>query len=145
MSFKNFQGKMLVLDLQAELEPQYIRFESFYGQPFIFCLLHNFGGNSGLYGTLPSLAQVGLEPFQLKQNVYQDAHINNKINFNWCIIASNWWSELSRFYDGWDWIEHGGNRPKFRRLRSHAGDGLEKWGSRSYSMVYLQTTAQLFQ
>jgi len=49
---------MLVLDLQAELEPQYLRFESFYGQPFIFCLLHNFGGVLGLYGTVPSIAQV---------------------------------------------------------------------------------------
>ena len=32
-------GRMLMLDLQAELTPQYLHLESFYGQPFIFCLL----------------------------------------------------------------------------------------------------------
>ena len=51
-------GRMLILDLQAELTPQYLLFESFYGQPFIFCLLHNFGGTLGMYGAIPSIAQV---------------------------------------------------------------------------------------
>jgi alpha-N-acetylglucosaminidase len=32
-------GRMLMLDLQAELTPQYLHLESFYGQPFIFCVL----------------------------------------------------------------------------------------------------------
>lgn len=49
---------MLVLDLQAESKPQYRRLDSFFGQPFIFCLLHNFGGTLGMYGTVASLAQV---------------------------------------------------------------------------------------
>lgn len=49
---------MLLLDLQAEVDPQYIRLESFYGQPFIFCLLHNFGGTLGMYGVMGPLAQV---------------------------------------------------------------------------------------
>jgi alpha-N-acetylglucosaminidase len=49
---------MLILDLQAELEPQYIRLESFYGQPFVFCLLHNFGGTLGLNGAIPIISQV---------------------------------------------------------------------------------------
>ena len=52
------KGRMLILDLQAELEPQYIRLESFYGQPFVFCLLHNFGGTLGLNGAIPIISQV---------------------------------------------------------------------------------------
>ncbi|XP_045023592.1 alpha-N-acetylglucosaminidase-like isoform X2 [Daphnia magna] len=51
------QGRMLVLDLQAELDPQYIRLESFYGQPFVFCLLHNFGGTLGLNGAIPTISK----------------------------------------------------------------------------------------
>ncbi|XP_050700043.1 alpha-N-acetylglucosaminidase-like isoform X2 [Eriocheir sinensis] len=46
------QGKMLVLDLAAEVYPQYGRLESFYGQPFVFCLLNNYGGVRGLFGNV---------------------------------------------------------------------------------------------
>ncbi|XP_034254686.1 alpha-N-acetylglucosaminidase isoform X4 [Thrips palmi] len=45
-------GRMLVLDLMAELHPQYLRLQSYYGQPFIWCMLHNFGGTLGLYGAV---------------------------------------------------------------------------------------------
>lgn len=45
-------GKMLLLDLQSEQYPQYERTHSFYGQPFIWCMLHNFGGTTGMYGSI---------------------------------------------------------------------------------------------
>ncbi|KAJ8040396.1 Alpha-N-acetylglucosaminidase [Holothuria leucospilota] len=44
------EGRMIVLDLAAESTPIYSRSSSFYGQPFIWCMLHNFGGNTGMYG-----------------------------------------------------------------------------------------------
>nr|XP_014430362.2 alpha-N-acetylglucosaminidase [Pelodiscus sinensis] len=50
-------GRMLVLDLFAETQPVYQRTESFFGQPFIWCMLHNFGGNHGLFGTVESVNQ----------------------------------------------------------------------------------------
>lgn len=34
---------MLVLDLQSEQHPQYVRTKSFYGHKYIWCMLHNFG------------------------------------------------------------------------------------------------------
>ncbi|KAK3921345.1 Alpha-N-acetylglucosaminidase [Frankliniella fusca] len=43
-------GRMLVLDLMGEQKPQYRRFHSYYGQPFVWCMLHNFGGTLGMYG-----------------------------------------------------------------------------------------------
>lgn len=46
---------MIVLDLFAETEPIFSYTESFYGQPFIWCMLQNFGGNSGLFGTVESI------------------------------------------------------------------------------------------
>ncbi|XP_022248104.1 alpha-N-acetylglucosaminidase-like, partial [Limulus polyphemus] len=48
-------GRMIVLDLQSEFAPQYQRLESYYGQPFIWCMLHNFGGVLGLYGDMESV------------------------------------------------------------------------------------------
>lgn len=48
-------GKFLILDLQSELSPQYERLDSFFGQPFIWCMLHNFGGTLGLHGSAESI------------------------------------------------------------------------------------------
>uniref|UniRef100_A0A8C6YPV8 N-acetyl-alpha-glucosaminidase n=1 Tax=Nothoprocta perdicaria TaxID=30464 RepID=A0A8C6YPV8_NOTPE len=48
-------GRMIVLDLFAESKPVYPWTESFYGQPFIWCMLHNFGGNHGLFGAVEAL------------------------------------------------------------------------------------------
>ena len=49
-------GKMIVLDLYAEVSPMWNKTNSFYGQPFIWCMLHNFGGNIGMHGTLQAIA-----------------------------------------------------------------------------------------
>jgi len=49
------QGKMIVLDLMAETTPVWQETDSFYGQPYIWCMLHNFGGNLGMYGAIHSV------------------------------------------------------------------------------------------
>lgn len=54
-------GRMIVLDLFAESKPAFSFTQSFYGQPFIWCMLHNFGGNSGMFGTVQ---QVNTGPFE---------------------------------------------------------------------------------
>jgi len=54
----SFQGKMIVLDLYSEVVPQYLRLKSYYGQPYIWCMLHDFGGTLPLYGTIQSVNQV---------------------------------------------------------------------------------------
>ncbi|XP_059219757.1 alpha-N-acetylglucosaminidase [Stomoxys calcitrans] len=45
------KGRLLILDLQSEQFPQYEVTQSYYGQPFIWCMLHNFGGTLGMHGT----------------------------------------------------------------------------------------------
>lgn len=49
-------GKMLVLDLHSDQFPEYERARSYYGQPFIWCMLHNFGGNLGNHGSAKLMA-----------------------------------------------------------------------------------------
>lgn len=56
-------GRILVLDLFAETLPVYLNTESFYGQPFIWCMLHNFGGNHGYFG---SVEKINRGPFDAK-------------------------------------------------------------------------------
>ncbi|KAK2110518.1 hypothetical protein P7K49_010264 [Saguinus oedipus] len=49
------RGRLLVLDLFAESHPVYICTASFQGQPFIWCMLHYFRGNHGLFGALEAV------------------------------------------------------------------------------------------
>ena len=43
-------GTLYILDLYAEMAPIFNMTESFYGTPFIWCMLGNFGGGTGIYG-----------------------------------------------------------------------------------------------
>lgn len=51
-------GKLLLLDLYSEQIPVYGWFESFYGQPFIWNVLHDFGGVSGFFGAISNINKV---------------------------------------------------------------------------------------
>ena len=46
---------MIILDLNSEQAPVWSRTESFFGKPFIWCMLHNHGGIRGIYGNLTSI------------------------------------------------------------------------------------------
>lgn len=56
-------GKVLVLDLHSDMFPQYERTKSYYGQPFIWNMLHNFGGNLGLRGSAALIADRARETY----------------------------------------------------------------------------------
>lgn len=49
-------GKMIVLDLFADVKPIWKSSSQFYGIPYIWCMLHNFGGNIEMYGVLDAVA-----------------------------------------------------------------------------------------
>ncbi|CAG9856664.1 unnamed protein product [Phyllotreta striolata] len=44
-------GKMIILDLQSEEFPQFARLHQYFGQPYIWCMLHDFGGTLGMFGS----------------------------------------------------------------------------------------------
>ncbi|KAL0335697.1 UNVERIFIED_CONTAM: Alpha-N-acetylglucosaminidase [Sesamum radiatum] len=48
-------GKLVVLDLYAEVKPVWATSEQFYGVPYIWCMLHNFAGNIEMYGIVDSV------------------------------------------------------------------------------------------
>jgi len=79
------KGRMIVLDLFAESFPMYNESHSFYGQPFIWCMLHDFGGNLGFYGKIQhinkdpmtaynsvnsSMVGIGITPEGINQNYF---------------------------------------------------------------------------
>ena len=48
--------KMIVLDLATDIEPVWKRTEAFYGKPWIWNMLHNFGGNISMFGRMETIA-----------------------------------------------------------------------------------------
>ena len=48
--------KMILLDLAAEIEPVWKRTDAFYGKPWIWNMLNNFGGNVNLFGRMEGVA-----------------------------------------------------------------------------------------
>ena len=47
---------MILLDLAAEIEPIWKRTDAFYGKPWIWNMLHNFGGNISMFGRMETVA-----------------------------------------------------------------------------------------
>lgn len=47
---------MIILDLNSEQDPLWRSTSSYFGKPFIWCLLHNYGGTRGIYGNLTTIA-----------------------------------------------------------------------------------------
>jgi alpha-N-acetylglucosaminidase len=76
--------RMIILDLWSETNPVWNRTEAYYGKPWIWNMLHNFGGNISLYGRMrhvaydPAIALhdpdagdmvgIGLTPEGIEQN-----------------------------------------------------------------------------
>lgn len=54
-------GKLVVLDLFADVKPIWNSSNHFYGTPYIWCMLHNFGGNIEMYGILDTVASGPVE------------------------------------------------------------------------------------
>lgn len=50
-------GKLIVLDLHSEKHPIWNRTEGYYGVPWIWNVLHGFGGNRSMYGNLRIIAK----------------------------------------------------------------------------------------
>lgn len=46
---------MLILDLFSESQPQWQRLNSYFGKPWIWCELHGYGANMGLYGQVENV------------------------------------------------------------------------------------------
>ncbi|XP_063987434.1 alpha-N-acetylglucosaminidase isoform X2 [Diachasmimorpha longicaudata] len=111
-------GKMIVLDLQSEQFPQYSRLKSYYGQPFIWCMLQNFGGTLGMFGSAriinrrifdarsmkgSTMIGTGLTPEGINQN-YVIFELMNEMAYRREPVDLNAWFEnyATRRYGAWN-------------------------------------------
>jgi alpha-N-acetylglucosaminidase len=76
--------RMILLDLWSENNPVWNKTEAYYGKPWVWCMLHNFGGNISMYGRMDEVAGtpasllgkpqagklsgIGLTPEAIEQN-----------------------------------------------------------------------------
>ena len=59
---------LLILDLQSEAAPHYTHTESYFGRPFLYSMLHNFGGNYGLFGKMQVISSQPPKLFENDSN-----------------------------------------------------------------------------
>ncbi|MGC8749926.1 alpha-N-acetylglucosaminidase [Hydrotalea sp.] len=99
-------NNMIILDLWSETRPIWNKTEAYYGKKWIWCMLHNFGGNIGMYGKmdtvaiLPSktlknplsknLSGIGLTPEGIEQNPVMYALMLENIWRDEPIELNNW-------------------------------------------------------
>ncbi|KAL3961405.1 hypothetical protein ACCO45_002928 [Purpureocillium lilacinum] len=54
-------NSMIILDLYSENNPQWQRTKSYSGKPWIWCELHDFGGNMNLFGQITNITVTPIE------------------------------------------------------------------------------------
>jgi len=98
-------GRMILLDLESEINPVFKRYSSYFGQPFIWNMIHNFGGMDKMFGDLDrintgpfdgrsyknsTMIGIGLTPEGINQNeiVYE-------------FMMENAWRTEPRNVDDW--------------------------------------------
>ncbi|KAH8324250.1 hypothetical protein KR074_002367 [Drosophila pseudoananassae] len=99
------RGRILVLDLQSEQFPQYELTQSYFGQPFIWCMLHNFGGTLGMFGSA-KLINSGIESARRMPNssVVGTGITSEGIGQNYVVYSltlERGWSRNSIDLDSW--------------------------------------------
>ncbi|KAF4587916.1 alpha-N-acetylglucosaminidase [Ophiocordyceps camponoti-floridani] len=108
------EDSLVVLDLFAESEPLWMRTRSFASRPWVWCMLHNFGGNMNLYGrasavvsgpararsSSPSLVGIGLSP---------EAYANNEVIYD--LVLDQAWkttTNVSAWFTRWATLRYAG-------------------------------------
>ncbi|PHH83099.1 hypothetical protein CDD83_3064 [Cordyceps sp. RAO-2017] len=130
---------LVLLDLYAEAEPQWQRTDSFAGRPWIWCQLHDFGGNMNLFGNVSaatdgpvralagsgSLVGLGLTP---------EAYEGNEVVYD--ILLDQAWSptpiDTTAYFGDWASRRYGGVSPMpppllraWQLLREHVYDNRD--------------------
>lgn len=113
-------NKMIVLDLWSETFPVWSNTQAYYGKPWIWCMLHNFGGGISLFGRMDEVASgpaqalhdsaagklegIGLTPEGIEQNpvMYE-------------LMMTNAWRDQPINLDNWleeyAWSRYGKKNP----------------------------------
>jgi alpha-N-acetylglucosaminidase len=109
------QDKVLLIDLQCEEIPVWSKTEAFSGQPWIWSILQNFGGNVSLHGSIDRMSA------DLKKAMQQRGRESGKLSgigyimegLGWNPLIDEWQSDVvwrSEIPETSDWIRQFVNR-----------------------------------
>ncbi len=98
--------KMIVLDLATEIEPVWKRTDAFYGKPWIWNMLNNFGGNTNLFGRIETVANEPANALNDPKNgdmkgigLTMEAIEQNPVMYE--LMTNNTWQNESINLDKW--------------------------------------------
>jgi alpha-N-acetylglucosaminidase len=107
---------MIVIDLFSETAPQWQRTDSYFGKPWLWCQLHDFGGNLGLYG---QIMNVTINPIEALANsssligfgLTMEGQEGNEIMYD--LLLDQAWSEspieTAAYFSNWVTRRYAGN------------------------------------
>ncbi|KAH9926415.1 alpha-N-acetylglucosaminidase [Fomitopsis serialis] len=89
---------LIVLDLYSEAQPQWQRTSSYYGKEWVWCELHDYGGNMGMEGNLPVLVSDPISALAASPNMKgigltMEGQEGNEIVYD--ILLDQAWSSTS--------------------------------------------------
>ena len=84
------KGRVLVLDLYSEKLPIYTAYESYFGQPFIWNMLHNFGGDKNSYDCWREFKSLLHDAIKKTRVIFAEPYLSNPMTkFNNSFFKQN--------------------------------------------------------
>eukprot|EP01060_Flectonema_neradi_P005327 TRINITY_DN1352_c0_g1_i1.p1 TRINITY_DN1352_c0_g1~~TRINITY_DN1352_c0_g1_i1.p1 ORF type:complete len:783 (+),score=171.53 TRINITY_DN1352_c0_g1_i1:51-2351(+) len=126
-------GKLILLDLMAEESPLYKKTQSYFGAPFIWCMLHDFGGNDGMWGDMKSVANGPVDAKNSGSTIVGTGLTMEGINQNALIYEMmNEMGYRTKNFSTSEWV----SKYAVRRYGAHSTDAAAAWsviGDTAYS------------
>lgn len=131
---------MLILDLFSENKPQWQRTKSYSGKPWIWCQLHNFGGNQALYGqvtnvTVDPIAALNQSASLMGFGLTPEGYEGNEVAY--AVLLDQAWSvkaiNLQQYFRDWITVRYSASAripaclyEAWEILRAHVYDNKNK-------------------
>lgn len=99
------EGRMVILDLNSDLHPEFMNTSMYFGHPFVWNMLLNFGGVLGLYGSLdavnmgPKKARDAAHSTMIGIGLTPEGIFQNDIMFEF--MNENAWRQSTVDIDQW--------------------------------------------
>ena len=111
-------SSMLILDLDSESMPQWQRTNSYAGKPWIWCQLHDFGGNMNLFGKITNITVDPIEALEASDSLVgfgltPEAYEGNEVVYD--LLLDQAWSASAigtgNYFKKWAGLRYGGITP----------------------------------
>ena len=116
---------MLILDLYSENEPQWQRTRGYAGRPWIWCQLHDFGGNMNLFGQITNITIDPVKALNQSSSLVgygltPEGYEGNEVVYD--LLLDQAWSQTAIdtkvYFEEWAALRYGGSDSTPQPLRT---------------------------